>query len=373
MKRSHNPRSSRDEAVEATAAAWLAQQDAGFTPEEARDFARWCASDPDHEVAVARLESAWAALQGLRNFRPEARMHPDPDLLRTGRPSRRPLSFAAFAKVATAAVLVLVATWGVVRPTLPSNLSQQDYTSAVDGYERMMLPDGSIFELNSNSAVSVSFTSAERRVRLVQGEAHFTVAKDSKRPFLVDAGTVSIRATGTAFNVRLRPDNVEVLVTQGTVKVDRYDQPLADGRNPFGNSRRKPALIPDSPSRPLASPHVLLSAGQRTVISRTVMSAPVIDAVAPEAIRETLAWQAPRLVFVDTPLSEVVAQFNRRNHVKLLLGDEELGRLPIGGSFRAENLDAFVRLLATDEDIIVERTHSTLIVLHRALEAHNPE
>jgi transmembrane sensor len=87
--------------------------------------------------------------------------------------------------------------------------------------------------------------------------------------------------------------------------------------------------------------------------------------VASETIRETLAWQGPRLVFVDTPLREVVAQFNRHNQVQIELADPTLGSLPVGGSFRMENIEAFVRLLASDRDIVVDRVNPDRIVLRR--------
>jgi transmembrane sensor len=114
-----------------------------------------------------------------------------------------------------------------------------------------------------------------------------------------------------------------------------------------------------------------LSANERAIISTVpaavpaVVAAPVIERVAPELVRETLAWQGPRLMFVDTPLAEAIAQFNRRNQVQLELADAELEKLPIGGSFRAENVDAFVRLLASDGDVVVERRNAKHIVLSR--------
>ncbi|MCX6934448.1 MAG: DUF4880 domain-containing protein, partial [Verrucomicrobia bacterium] len=66
------PRPSDDESIAATAAAWLAQRDDTFSAADAAAFERWCAADPRHAAAVARLENAWAALQPLRDFRPAA-------------------------------------------------------------------------------------------------------------------------------------------------------------------------------------------------------------------------------------------------------------------------------------------------------------
>src|SRR6185369_17858534 len=55
--------------------------------------------------------------------------------------------------------------------------------------------------------------------------------------------------------------------------------------------------------------------------------------LAADAMREKLAWQAPRLKFSDTPMSEVVAQFNRYSRMQLEIGDAELAARHVGGTF----------------------------------------
>jgi transmembrane sensor len=83
------------------------------------------------------------------------------------------------------------------------------------------LPDGSVLQLNTDSVVETAYSPTERRVRLKKGEAFFSVAKNPQRPFWVDVGAVSVRAVGTAFNVRFRPEAVEVLVKEGKVSVNQ--------------------------------------------------------------------------------------------------------------------------------------------------------
>jgi transmembrane sensor len=366
--RSPSPqRPSENEAIEATAAAWLAQRDDGLSPDEEAAFLRWRQADRRHNAAVDRLEAAWGAMQQLREFRPEARMHPDRDLLRP-RISRRVLRFPAIARAtAIAAAISLAAAWWFfpVERLRPEAAPAQIYATTVDGYQRVSLDDGSVVELNSSSEASVHYTPAGRGVRLVRGEAHFTVAKDPARPFLVHAGTVAMHAVGTAFNVRLGSDGVEVLVTEGSVRVEETTE--LPGRS-VSPATAKPA--PLSPATRRIAP-LLLAANERAVIPMTPASARTlapgaIERVAPEAVREALAWQGARLVFVDTPLGEAIAQFNRRNPVQIELADAELATLPIGGSFRAENVEAFVRLLASGGEIVVERSDALRIVLRRA-------
>ena len=83
----------------------------------------------------------------------------------------------------------------------------------------MALPDGSSFDLNTNSRVEVDYSQRTRVIRLERGEAYFKVAHDTHRPFWVHAGDRWVRAVGTAFNVYLRPAGVEVTVSEGTVNV----------------------------------------------------------------------------------------------------------------------------------------------------------
>lgn len=353
MKRFRRYLSFRDNAIEAKAAAWLAERDDGLTPEAAAEFARWRRADPRHEAAVALLESTWGALQQLRACPPEAQRQPAENL-HPGPVTWSPALFPLLAAAAALAVLVaLVAQRGRWQPdSAPAAVNESVsavYATSATGYSRIALPDGSVLKLNAGSEVHLHFTPAGRQIRLVRGEANFVVAEHKTRPFLVTAGTVFVRDVGTEFDVSLRPGSVEVLVTKGRVLVGRGSAPAAGGR--------------------AAAPQTLaeLGAGQRADISLLAAAAPpLVAAVSPAAVHQALAWQQPRLEFVDTPLAQVVKQFNQFNRVQLELGDPALGAQTVSGSFQAENVDAFVRLLASGREIAVERPDPNHIVLRLA-------
>ena len=83
------------------------------------------------------------------------------------------------------------------------------------------LPDGSTVELNRNSAITyINNFKKQREVKLT-GEAFFTVIHNANIPFNVHAGTVNIRDIGTSFNVKSKPEYLEVIVETGIVKVSR--------------------------------------------------------------------------------------------------------------------------------------------------------
>jgi transmembrane sensor len=335
------------EAIEATAAAWLARRDRGFSADDEAEFALWRFSDARHAAAVARLEAAWGALDALRDYRPEAQAHPDPDLLGERRPGKV-VCFrhgAAGVALAVAAALAIVVWWPSTSTVAPA----PRHAIIHPGPERLTLEDGSVVELNAGAKVDVRFTSAARRVRLVRGEAHFIVAKDPSLPFVVAAGGVAVRAVGTAFSVALGQTNVAVLVTEGRVRVDA-----------------PPARV-DTPnvSVPVARE---LVAGQRAV----VITAPAEDGpapgtvqvsdVTPAEVERALAWQGLRLEFVELPLAEVVAEFNRYNRQKLVVGDAATGALLVGGNFRADNVDAFVRLLESGFGVTAVRRGDEIVL-----------
>lgn len=357
-----NPPSDRnspaDTAIAAAAAEWLTRREEGWTPAEARAFAQWRRADPRHAAAFERVEQTHGLLERLpfaadllADLRATTAVPPSAPVAPTivapaggPRPTasrgRRSVLFAA-----AAIVVVALLTWWP-RPAAPETLG---YATTAGGYERVLLADGSTLELNANSAATVRFAADERHVTLTAGEAHFHVARDPERPFVVTAGRYAVRAVGTAFNVRFAPDAVEVLVTEGRVRVSP------------GAAEPSRARAVDNPAEPL------LAAGQRVVIpAGAPPSAGRIENVDPATLRRSLAWQERKLQFVDTPLREVAAQFNQRNRTQLLLADVSLGERPVGGTFAADNVEAFVRLLQSSGDISVERRGEHEIVLRRA-------
>lgn len=343
------------------AAEWVIRRDRGLSPVEKADFEAWHSADPKHREEFARIASGWSSLDRLAPA-PVLSAAADAVLLRVqARQSHRHVIVMAGGLLAAAACLALGAfLW--LRPVAPSTGNYQVIASAS---REIHLPDGSLATLNGDSRIETDYTAAERRVRLVRGEALFTVAKNPDRPFFVTAGPITVRAVGTAFNVRLGASAVEVLVTEGKVRVDDHEGRSLLGNNP-GSS---PADMPDSGS-PGPQPSIL-SAGQRAVVNLAavvdVTTQVNVAAVAPAEIEQSLAWQSTRLVFNDTPLDEVVVAFNRYNpQHPLTLGDRELASRRITGMFRADNLDGFVRLLEAGVDVKAETNGDRETVLRAA-------
>lgn len=336
--------SAYDDAIETAAAEWLVEREEGFAPGRAAQFAAWRAADPRHEAAVLRTERALDLIGEIPSIRAplEARLAEEAKII-------RPVFFRApvwAAGLAAALTLAAIAWWLV--PSRDDAATTQRYATAATRQQQVALVDGSVVNLNVGTDVQVALTPSARRVNLTAGEAHFAVAHDTARPFIVTAGGVSVRAVGTAFSVRLGDQGVEVLVTEGRVEITR-DEP---GSNAV---------------TALPAAHPLLVAGERTFIARDVAPATTrVERVDADALQSAVRWHSQIMTFTDLPLRDAVALFNRRNVQQLVLADAALGERKIGGTFAADQVEAFVRLLAQDGDIAIEHRAAKEIVLRRA-------
>jgi transmembrane sensor len=370
--------SSKLDAIEESAGAWVLRLQTGLTPAQERELSDWLAADSRHSAAFMELQQAWDRLDPL-----EAQMaagKPIPTVVAAdarGHMLHSPLvRFWGPGLAAAAAVAIGILSWRQHHPAqvsvpnpvasaislsqLPAPLQHHPAQVSVPNpaapaislsqllgpCEERTLEDGSVVQLNHNAQISVHYTPAARIVELVHGEAHFKVAKNPSRPFVVKVGAVEVRAVGTAFDVRFDPALVEILVTEGRVRVERTAASLIS------------AATPDSSA--------LVSAGQNAAVSltQTILSPKVTPVTATE-METRLAWRPQVLEYDDVPLSTIVAEFNRHNSVHLVVDDPKLGLLRMTVSFRSDNMEGFVRLIEINYGIRAESRGDRGIVLSR--------
>lgn len=77
-----------------------------------------------------------------------------------------------------------------------------DHHTGVAEIQSVRLADGSIVQLAPKSAIAVDYNDARRDVRLLKGEAFFTVTPNRHRPFRVIGAQATVTVLGTAFDVR---------------------------------------------------------------------------------------------------------------------------------------------------------------------------
>jgi len=174
-----------------------------------------------------------------------------------------------------------------------------------------------------------------RTVRLIAGEALFSVAHDTRRPFWVLTDGANIQAVGTEFNVYRQMEVTTVAVIEGRVLV-RATPPAADIPG---------AVNPNHPAPPLT-----LSPGEEARIEH----GGTMTKLATNVSRVT-AWKQRKLDFRAATIAEVAAEFNRYNRAQIHIEDGALGRRKMNGVFNADEPQTFLDFLARDKEVRLER------------------
>lgn len=299
------------EAVRQAAAAWAVRlSDPHLSDADRAAFEAWRAASPAHDAAFEREAATWDRFDRLRALRP-ADPEPDPDLLAPAPVRAQPMMRWA-AAIAGAMVLSGIGVWSVA--------GAPAYATAVGERRLVVLEDGTKVELNTNSRIVVRYRRGERQVKLVRGEALFEVAKDA-RPFVVTARDRTVEADSAAFNVRIQPKAVQVIVAKGDVDVAESSL--------FGGPQDEAQL----------------HAG---VVGLYGEGGGVAQPIAAKRIDQALAWRHGEIALNGQTLENAVAEFNRYSKDReLVVADPAISGLRLGGYFRVDDMDGFVRALQT--------------------------
>ncbi len=271
-----------DDDMQAAAATWFTRMRAPeVSPQDVAAFAAWRIADPRHRELYYTASRLWLRLDAVQDA---------PEILEIRRCARQMLRDKQRARLWTglaAAVAIGVVglgawSWKSSGPprsdgAAPVRLAQTLYETKVGQRLSVALPDGSLAVLDTNSALRAFPPGAERRIELVRGRAYFKVAKDRAHPFIVRAGDKDIAALGTAFDVYLQPQGLEVNLVEGRVRVRRE------------GAGRIPAVD--------------MNAGYRLRVRAGVWSLEPHGAGAD--------WIAGRLVFDEARLVDIAAELNR--------------------------------------------------------------
>lgn len=216
-------------------------------------------------------------------------------------------------------------------------------------WRTVSLTDGTQVRIGPDSQLRVAFGDDHRTIRLIRGEAMFTVAKDHSRPFYVESEMVGVLAVGTEFRVSRLGGKDIVAVTEGSVALYR------DGREATRGA------VPTTPAQIAASTGgVALKAGEQVSTTRSTRSAPV----AKEKVNMDYeqAWATGWLVYENTTVAAVASDFNRLNRVKIVIAEPSIAARRLA-YFRVSATDpeSFVAALATSPDITIVRNDPSVL------------
>ncbi|GJL55321.1 MAG: sensor [Nitrospirales bacterium] len=341
MYESHQQPSSLP-SVREQALAWVVRLRSGkVTSADLKSFDQWFRANEAHKREYQVYTKMWGTLEHVPPFLEAELEEADRYWAMHTREFAVGASHGGWSWGSALAVMsVAVVMVGCLVSVWPSSPIHEASYQTVKGEQRMVtLVDGSTIFLNTDSQVSVQMSDETRVVTMHRGEAVFTVVHEPGRPFDVQAANGIIHDIGTQFLVRHFSTDVQVAVLEGRVAVEVDAQASA---------------------KPAQNPHPLKQGEQ-------VMYTPEgqLSHVKSFNVQTTAVWRQGQLVFVETPLSEVLDEWARYHPGVIRLDDPSLGRVPISGSFRLDNINGFFQALDGILALRPVRQNQNLIVLER--------
>jgi transmembrane sensor len=223
------------------------------------------------------------------------------------------------------------------------------YTTAFGEQRIVTLADGSVIDINTDSALQVRFTEHQRAIHMSRGEAFFRVAHDTSRPFVVSAGEAVVKAVGTQFNVRMGSASTLVSVVEGAVEV-RDETPAGDTA-----AGVESAVRVTTGEEATITPVRLQDSKKRRAVAK----------IASSSAQRSASWTRGRVEFENTPLGDVLREFQRYRDVQVTIDDESIRQLKLTGSFEAHDPDSALAFIATLPGISVEEIDAHTFRIHR--------
>lgn len=362
--------SETQEKIVSLAHSWRARLDDGLQESEEREFQAWMKSDPHHAQAFAEAEEYWwragqsemiDAIQ--KRYRSQTAIgetigapinapQVNPGALQAllGRVANTLLDvrFAGAALTVLTCVAVFVAFDGQsLLKSAPENYTQTFATEK--GSRRVVtLPDRTRIEIGGASELTVNLSENKRSLALRKGSARFNVTRNARRPFVVSTDIASVQVTGTRFGVDLEDDAIGISVSEGSVRA--FQAAVLAGRIQEASS-------------------IELTAGQSVRATLSGGFERITDFRPARSIerptQKDLVSDIERLVYLRTPLSEVVLDINRHSAVPVRLGPG-VGELEISGTFDSEQIDTLMRAIDTGSPVrIIDGQGERIIVLEQ--------
>ncbi|MFN7117844.1 MAG: FecR family protein [Saprospiraceae bacterium] len=211
-----------------------------------------------------------------------------------------------------ASIILLVSLSALSILYLKSTPEVNVYATDFGKREEVMLPDGSVVQLNANSTLRVSEkweTNTAREVWL-EGEAYFSVKKipSAQAKFIVHTSSLNVEVYGTQFNVNARKEKTEVVLEEGKVQVVFSDQKIS----------KDISMIPGEV--------VTYDATDKKVKHQK------------EPTQQYTSWKDGFLVFESADLAAVAKRIGEIYKIHLIIPQESIQNLPIKASLPTDNL-----------------------------------
>ena len=335
------------EDIHQQACEWISKIDRGLSADEKLQLSVWASSSDAHKTMLFKLAELWddlSALHELSGLFPLREKEPVPR--KVFRDSTRWSIAAAFAFLMIGSVAWLLNSQNHVNQDA-NVASRFEAETSLGEQKPVTLPDGSVIHMNTNSLVYIDYSNKQRAITLARGEAHFDVAHDETRPFVVKTGKNSVTAVGTAFNIQLGTDGeFELLVTEGKVLVQDV---LREANSPTLDM-----------VRPLDREGVLMVSGEKATFSGLDNQPETLSL---DQVQRDLAWQQGMLVFQGEPLADALVEVSRYTPIHFEISEEKIKQKRVAGYFKAGDIDGLLFALKNNFGIDHQLAENDRVIL----------
>ena len=345
---SESLQSPKQSPIQEQAIEWLVKlRDDELDPESFHEFSEWLAESSSHIEAFAAAEQLFKDIvvaAQTETISAPAQQQQTSNVIsfeRQQTPVKQPptKSFNSWLVSAFGVAAVWLIAVNLIIPSQANLFSDyfSDYHTETGELRTVQLSDGSRVLLNTNTAISMDFTASTRNIVLHHGQAQFTVAKDSQRPFTVVSDTLRAQALGTVFDVN-HPDSAEtsVLVQEHAVSAN-----LTDSNDPTHSiTIQEGQILHHRKGQALQNPESV-------------------------NLSQATAWQQHKLIINDRPLTELITELERHQTGRVFISDASLNNLRVSGVFSLDNPQDTLRIICESLNLKQTQIGPWWTVLHR--------
>lgn len=246
-------------------------------------------------------------------------------------------------KIAAAILIPLFLTNAIIwfifeKPN--GNIAWQEVSVPKGEKQQVIFQDGTRVWLNSDTKLKypVEFSGDQREVKL-EGEAYFQVKKNSKKPFFVRMRNLSVKVTGTSFNIKAYCDDKLITTTLDEGKVSLFTYPNNENIE------------------------YILKPGQQAIYSKSTSKLEIQKT----AKGQNSNWKEKNLTFKDTPLLDVIKVLERWYNVRFIIMDQGLSTYTYTITFHNEPLQNVLTGLEKITPIKYQMKNGTVEIRKRSI------
>ena len=308
-----------------------------LTHDDELSFEKWVSADERNKIEYEKHLEAWNLSENLG----------EDEEFQTVASGQKAATIPGSTIFRIAASVLMVGALVLIASNFWIEAPQDTYSTMIGEQKSIVLDDGSIVTMNTNTKIVVDMTSDERYVSLEFGEAFFDVTRDEDRPFTVEAGERTVRVLGTSFNVLLDAERTKVGVIEGLVAVHDSDEEIPDFETIVTDEGDDKAIT--------------LEAGNLVTFQNMASIEPVKEQF--EDVSRLDEWRKQIITFDEQSMLDVLKELNRYSSRKILVEDRDVVDLKVSGVFPLTDIEAILEGMEHSFPVNIIRYSDRIVIV----------